>query len=89
MDNTFVDLWGIMDYFLGFGGECERGKGERRGGHEETAARMAEEGREWAERVLRKEDMLIYIYRLVLEYARIADDRRLRMGYVDDLRETK
>ncbi|KAK5201980.1 hypothetical protein LTR16_000789 [Cryomyces antarcticus] len=76
MDNTFVDVYGLMQYFLGFGGK---------GAHDEVAARIAKEGREWAERVLRREDMLVYVYRLLLEYARICDDERHRLGWVGDL----
>lgn len=43
------------------------------------------QGREWAERVLRKEDMLAYVYRLLLEYARISDPDREEMSFGDDL----
>ncbi|KAJ4365039.1 hypothetical protein N0V83_008655 [Neocucurbitaria cava] len=54
-------------------------------GHDAAAKKIADEGRAWAEKVLRKEDMLIYVYRLLLEYARIVDDRRERLGWVMDL----
>ena len=70
MDNTFMDFYSIMEYLLG---------------HDAQAQHIAEEGRRWAERVLRKEDMLIYAYRLVLEYARVSDPQRANMGFVDDL----
>jgi hypothetical protein len=76
MDNTFVDIYGIMDYFLGYEGH---------GGNDEMARRIAEEGKEWAELVLRREDMAIYTYRLLLEWARVCDDNRLQMGWVGDL----
>ena len=36
-------------------------------------------------RVLRKEDMAIYVLRLLSEYAQVTDDRRDILGYVDDL----
>lgn len=52
--------------------------------HDTAAKYIAESGHEWAEKVLRREDMLIYMYRLLLEYARIAADNRERMGWVDD-----
>jgi len=132
MDNTFGDWWGILEYFLGYGG-VEGGKGgvsdggeggmskeeeggmsreeeggvsnegeggvNRRGkrrvkreltgvekkGHDDVAEKIAAQGMEWAGRVLRKEDLLVYMYRLVLEYARICDERRDMMGFVDDL----
>lgn len=46
----------------------------KRGG--EVARRIAERGREWKERALRREDFGVYWYRLVLEYARLMDVRR-------------
>lgn len=76
MDNRFSDYYGIMEYFLGYQG---------RNDHDTAAEKIATEGREWAERVLRKEDMLAYVMRLLLEYARVLDDRRESMGWVTDL----
>jgi hypothetical protein len=35
--------------------------------------------------VLRREDMLLYVWRLLLEFARVCDENRARLGYVDDL----
>jgi hypothetical protein len=46
----------------------------KRGG--EVARSIAEKGREWKERALRREDFGVYWYRLVLEYARLMDGRR-------------
>ena len=77
MDNTFMDWWGLMQYFLGYKEEVK--------GHDDIAKRIAESGSQWADKVLRKEDMQIYLYRLILELARISDDRRDQMGYVADL----
>jgi hypothetical protein len=57
----------------------------KRTAHEDAARRIAEAGKEWADRVLRKDDMLIYVYRLLLEYARIVDDRKERIGWAEDL----
>jgi hypothetical protein len=65
-----------MEYFRGFQG---------RNGHDKTAERIAMDGKEWAERVLRKEDMQIYMLRLLLEYARVMDDDRETMGWADDV----
>ena len=79
MDNRFMVFWGIMQYFLGYEGE------RKVKGHDEEAERIAVAGQEWANRVLRKEDMQIYTLRLLLEYARVSDDMRDRMGWVDDL----
>ena len=70
MDNTYMDFYGIMEYLLG---------------HDKEARQIAEEGARWADRVMRKEDMLVYVYRLVLEYARVMDPQRNNMGFVGDL----
>lgn len=78
MDNTFIDIYGIMEYFVG-------NKLLGLGGHDEEAKRIALEGKEWAERVLRKEDMSIYVFRLLLEYARLCDDDREKMGWAEKL----
>lgn len=51
-------------------------------GHDAVARHIAESGHQWAERVLRKDDMLIYVYRLLLEYARICSEDRDRMAWV-------
>lgn len=83
MDNTFVDFYGIMEYFLGYDGGGDPSKAKA--GHDEAARKIALDGKEWAEKVLRKEDMLIYVYRLVLEYARVSSGNREHLGYVKDL----
>ncbi|CAI6338313.1 unnamed protein product [Periconia digitata] len=54
-------------------------------GQDEKAQRIAEAGQEWASKALTEKDVLIYVYRLLLEYARIKDDRREMLGWVGDL----
>ncbi|KEY73837.1 hypothetical protein S7711_03132 [Stachybotrys chartarum IBT 7711] len=76
MDTRFGDYLGIMEYFLGYQG---------RRGHDAAAEKIATEGKQWAEKVLRKEDMQIYVLRVLLEYARISDERRESMGWVGDV----
>ncbi|RKF78118.1 Beta-1,2-xylosyltransferase 1 [Golovinomyces cichoracearum] len=80
MDNRFIDFWGIMQYFLGY-------KNSKINiiGHDKQAKKIALDGQEWANKVLRKEDMQIYVLRLLLEYARLSDVRRDNMGWVKDL----
>lgn len=70
-DNSYMDVYAVMDYFLG--------------GHDAEAERIAQEGRLWAEKVLRRDDMMLYVWRLLLEYARVVDPRRDRLAFVDDL----
>ena len=43
---------------------------------EPIAKDIANEGREWASRSLRKEDFGVYLYRLILEYARLISETR-------------
>lgn len=81
MDNRFLDFWGIMEYFLGFEGY----HGRRREGHDKEAEKIALAGQEWANKVLRPEDMQIYVFRVLLEYARVTADGRDKMGFVGDL----
>ncbi|KAF1835109.1 hypothetical protein BDW02DRAFT_496778 [Decorospora gaudefroyi] len=81
LDNTFVDLYAVTEYFLGTERESEGDD------HDEAARKIGEAGREWAGKTLRREDMLVYVYRLLLEYARVVDDKRERLGWVEDLTE--
>ncbi|KAI3317060.1 glycosyltransferase family 90 protein [Xylariaceae sp. AK1471] len=74
MDNTFQDLYAILDYF----------SRDRKG--DKSAHFIAEEGRAWSNKVLRREDMLLYVWRLLLEFARVCDENRDRLGYIDDLK---
>ncbi|KAK5674694.1 hypothetical protein LTS10_012695 [Elasticomyces elasticus] len=74
IDNGFADIYGVMEYFLG---NEEKGVG----GHDRQAREIAMGGKAWAEKVLRREDMQIYTFRLLLEYARLCDEDRDRMGW--------
>ena len=60
------------------------GKGNvlRTEGNVKAGEMIAEAGREWAGKVLRKEDMEIYMFRLLLEWGRLTDDRRDEIGFV-------
>ncbi|KAH7037047.1 uncharacterized protein B0I36DRAFT_313206 [Microdochium trichocladiopsis] len=68
------DLLAILHYFT----RDERG--------DKTAQFIAEQGAAWASRVLRREDMLLYVWRVLLEFARVCDEKRERLGFVKDLR---
>ncbi|KAF2642386.1 hypothetical protein P280DRAFT_516172 [Massarina eburnea CBS 473.64] len=54
-------------------------------GHDDLARKIAEAGQKWAAKVLRKEDGKIYLYRLLLEYARVVDNGREKLGWVVDV----
>ncbi|KAL7272164.1 hypothetical protein RUND412_005037 [Rhizina undulata] len=49
--------------------------------HDFEAKRIAMRGRDWANRMLRKENIEIYTYRFMLEYGRLLDDNRDKIGY--------
>ncbi|KAK0716174.1 capsular associated protein [Lasiosphaeris hirsuta] len=70
-DNSYMDIYGIMNYFLG--------------GRDAAAERIARDGQTWSNAVLRKEDMMLYTWRLLLEYARVVDDNRDKLAFVEDL----
>ncbi|KAK0934062.1 hypothetical protein LTR29_014378 [Friedmanniomyces endolithicus] len=75
-DNTYIDVYGILDFFIA---------AEDNGVHDKLAERIAGEGRVWANKVLRRADMALYVWRLILEFARLCDDRRDVLGWIDDL----
>ncbi|OAQ72083.1 endoplasmic reticulum-resident kdel protein [Pochonia chlamydosporia 170] len=77
-DNTYRDLYPLLDYFSDNGGQGD------------TAARfIAEQGQSWSEQVLRRDDMRLYVWRLLLEWARVCDENRHTLGYVGDLKQTR
>ncbi|KAI1331086.1 hypothetical protein F5Y16DRAFT_360494 [Xylariaceae sp. FL0255] len=45
------------------------------------ALRLAKQQSEWANKVLRHEDMEVWFFRLLLEYGRVIDDERATIGY--------
>ena len=69
LDVRGTGLWSTLAYFGGGGrGEVE-------------AERIAEEGSMWSKKVLRKEDMEVYFFRLLLEWGRLVDDGRGEIGF--------
>lgn len=74
-------VWSTLAYFAGVEGRV-KGQDISYGSHVKEGERIAEAGREWAGKVLRKEDMEIYFFRLLLEWGRLTDDNRDELGYV-------
>lgn len=74
LDNTLQDLYGVLDFFT----RDESG--------DSAAQFLAEQGTEWSARVLRREDMVLYTWRLLLEFARVCDVNREFVGWVSDLK---
>ncbi|BGP39508.1 Protein O-glucosyltransferase 2 [Rhodotorula kratochvilovae] len=62
LKTDYTDLYPILAFFKGVDG---------RGGHDELAEKIASAGKQWAEENWRWVDMQAYLFRLLLEYARI------------------
>jgi len=93
LDNTFRDLYAVLDYFTngdaardavqeGYLGRVGFGRVQR---GDKAARWIAESGRAWAARVLRRDDRRLYVWRLLLEWGRVCDENRDKVGYVEDL----
>ncbi|KAK3383054.1 glycosyltransferase family 90 protein [Lasiosphaeria ovina] len=50
--------------------------------HDDDARWIADEGRRWAAKAVRREDMQVYLFRLLLEWGRVVDDRRDELAFV-------
>jgi hypothetical protein len=77
LDLRLHGVYSTLAYFAGI----KTAKGTQMESRVKEGARMAEDGREWAGKVLRKEDMEIYMFRLLLEWGRLTDDNRDTIGY--------
>ncbi|KAK4550349.1 hypothetical protein LTR36_003316 [Oleoguttula mirabilis] len=77
-------LWATLAYFAGLDGKAN-GRHVKAAAHELEGERIAERGRDWAKRVLRREDMEIYFFRLLLEWGRLTDDERDDIGFAVDV----
>ncbi|KDQ16303.1 glycosyltransferase family 90 protein [Botryobasidium botryosum FD-172 SS1] len=75
-----VDLTDLYDTLAFFRGDI---KGE--GSHEEMAEEIARAGKEWSQTFWRKQDMVAYMFRLYLEYARVMSNDRDSMTFRMDL----
>jgi hypothetical protein len=73
VDNTFRDLYAVLDFFT----SSEKG--------DAAAGFIAANGATWAQQVLRREDMLLYTWRVLLEFARVCDEEREVLGFIEDL----
>ncbi len=47
----------------------------------EEGRKVAERSREWSGKAIRNEDLEVWFFRLLLEYARAVDDERLNLGF--------
>lgn len=79
VDLRLHDLFSSLAYFGGYGVEA-RNKRMMEGRTKEAEA-IARQGKVWTEKVLRKEDMEVYMFRLLLEWGRLTDDARTEVGF--------
>jgi hypothetical protein len=84
VDIRLHGLWSTLAYFAGVpnpnGADVKHSM--RMNAHTDQGEWIAEQGRKWTEVALRKEDMEIYFFRLLLEWGRLTDDRRDVLAYV-------
>ena len=82
LDPRYHGLHSTLAYFVGlkYRGRVN-GVPQTTGSRKEDARWVAEQGRKWAASALRREDMEIYLFRLLLEWGRIVDDDRDRLGF--------
>ncbi len=73
-------VWATLAYFTGLEGQVD-GHRVKLEPHLHQGELIAGAGREWAQKVLRKEDMEIYFFRLLLEWGRLTDDLRDEIGF--------
>jgi hypothetical protein len=74
VDVRLTDLWSSLAYFGGYDGV------RKMQAREEEAETIGKEGRDWTNKVLRKEDMEVYMFRLLLEWGRLTDEKREKVG---------
>ncbi|KAF2877603.1 hypothetical protein BDV95DRAFT_481463 [Massariosphaeria phaeospora] len=79
VDLRLHDLFSLLAYFGGYG--VDRRDKRMMEPREKEAEDIARAGKVWTEKVLRKEDMEIYMFRLLLEWGRLTDDRREEVGF--------
>ncbi|KAL8899386.1 MAG: hypothetical protein Q9207_006223 [Kuettlingeria erythrocarpa] len=82
IDGRLHGMYSTLAYFAGVHGKLPDGSVVNWEGHVKEGEKIAEEGRNWANKVLRKEDMEVYFFRLLLEWGRLTDDRREELGFV-------
>ncbi|KAI0422565.1 hypothetical protein F5X98DRAFT_99156 [Xylaria grammica] len=77
IDTRYHALHSTMSYFIGLDGRgMLNGRKQITPARIEDAKWIAQQGRKWAEKAIRKEDMEVYLFRLLLEWGRVIDDNR-------------
>ncbi|KAL8803400.1 MAG: hypothetical protein Q9182_003198 [Xanthomendoza sp. 2 TL-2023] len=82
IDLRLHGLYSTLAYFHGNSAVSTKGiRVEAQKARTGEGEMIAESGREWVGKVMRKEDMEIYFYRLLLEWGRLTDDEREGIGF--------
>ncbi|KAK1755273.1 glycosyltransferase [Echria macrotheca] len=82
VDLRYHALHGTLAYFVGFGTDKLGGRQIRiEGGAVSNGKWIAEQGRQFSGKALRREDREVYLFRLLLEWARLVDDGREGLRY--------
>ncbi|KAI1910594.1 hypothetical protein LOZ61_004342 [Ophidiomyces ophidiicola] len=83
-DLRLHDFFSTLAYFAGAKELDNNGNMKRAIMEPHTTAGewIAGEGQKWANTAIRKEDMEIYMFRLLLEWGRLTDDRRDELGFL-------
>jgi hypothetical protein len=82
IDIRLHGLWSTLAYFAGVPAAADEGDLQMRmKAHDQEGKWISEEGRKWARTALRKQDMEIYFFRLLLEWGRLTDDQRDVLGF--------
>ncbi|KAI2630384.1 glycosyltransferase family 90 protein [Hypomontagnella submonticulosa] len=83
IDLRYHALHSTMAYFVGLKNRgLINGRQQLTDGREDDARWIAEQGRKWADKAMRKEDMEVYLFRLLLEWGRVIDENRDNLGFV-------
>ncbi|KAI0109151.1 hypothetical protein GGR51DRAFT_108003 [Nemania sp. FL0031] len=83
IDTRYHGLHSTMAYFIGLDGRGTlNGRNQVTPARTEDAKWIAQQGRKWAEKAMRKEDMEVYLFRLLLEWGQVIDDNRENVGFV-------
>lgn len=67
-------FWSVFEFFGG-------GSNDKNSQGPDMAKKIADQGRDWARKALRKEDLQIYMFRLLLEWGRVTHDKREHLGF--------
>ncbi|KAG8972533.1 F-actin-capping protein subunit alpha [Tulasnella sp. 425] len=81
IQHDYSDLYSVMAFLVGYPTTSPDGKTVLTGGHEHIAEQIAQHAQDASRSLWRWEDMQTYMFRLLLEYARVMSVDREAMTY--------